>query len=246
MMSKIYAYSRARSNSDSSRGIVGRGIAMQETGRDLSNTIATTATNSATIRTTAPTLRQSISRISDADNGSTSSEANISRISLSRGGSGSRGEGGKCGAHTTRPPPTVTPIAAPGQQTGLMVTPILPKSVFRVFMGSAARGIFLREKTLTSPASHSRRERFSLQSSPPKPDRVEEKTGFRSFGPAPTVVTEGLRTRPWPFTLRAEPAISFGGPVAKEKSSPCYTPKMANDGEPVEKAIIWLLCRTPL
>ena len=36
MMSKIYAENLARSNSDSSRGIAGRGVAMQATGRDLS------------------------------------------------------------------------------------------------------------------------------------------------------------------------------------------------------------------
>ena len=37
MMSKIYADNLARSSSDSSRGIVGRGVVMQATGRDLSN-----------------------------------------------------------------------------------------------------------------------------------------------------------------------------------------------------------------
>ena len=51
------------------------------------------------------------------------------------GGSSSRGEGGKCCANTTRPPPTVKSIAAPGQQSGLTVTPTLPKSVLRVFCG---------------------------------------------------------------------------------------------------------------
>ena len=36
MLSKIYADNLARSNSDSSRGIAGRGVAMQAMGRDLS------------------------------------------------------------------------------------------------------------------------------------------------------------------------------------------------------------------
>ena len=36
IMSKIYADNLARSHSDSSRGIAGRGVAMQATGRDLS------------------------------------------------------------------------------------------------------------------------------------------------------------------------------------------------------------------
>ena len=39
MMSKIYADNLARSHSDSSRGIAGRGIAMRATGRDLSKII---------------------------------------------------------------------------------------------------------------------------------------------------------------------------------------------------------------
>ena len=38
MMSKIYAGNLAHSNSNSSRGITGRGVATQATGRDLSNT----------------------------------------------------------------------------------------------------------------------------------------------------------------------------------------------------------------
>ena len=45
--------------------------------------IATTPKSSATTRTTAPTLRQSVSKISDTDNGSTSSSVDISRISRS-------------------------------------------------------------------------------------------------------------------------------------------------------------------
>ena len=60
--------------------------------------------------------------------------------------------------------------------------------------------------------------------------RVEEK-GARPSGPVSTAVTGGWRTRPWPFTPRAEPIISFGGPVAEE------TFGMANDEEPGEKAL---------
>ena len=150
MMSKIDAENLVHSNSDSSRGIAGRGVTI------------TTATSSVAIRTIAPILRQS-----SADNGSTSSEADISRISRSRGGSSARGERGKCGAHNTRLLPTATPIAASGRQTGSTSTPISPKSVLRVFLGSAARGIFVCETTSTrSSAFHSQRERSSPQVSP--------------------------------------------------------------------------------
>ena len=172
MMSKIYADNLARSNFDSSRGTAGRGIAMQATGRDLSKIIITTATSSTTTRTTAPTSRQPITRIGDADNGTTSSEAGINRISRSRTDSSSRGERGKCGAHITRPSSTTTPIAAPRRQTGSTATPTSPKSVLRAFLGSAVRGTSLYEMTPTrSPESHSWRERSSLRLSPPKLER---------------------------------------------------------------------------
>ena len=65
----------------------------------------------------------------------------------------------------------------------------------------------------------------------PSKARVEEK-GARPFDPVSTAATEGWRTRPWPFTPRAEQAISFGGPVAEE------TFGMANDEESVEKALM--------
>ena len=50
--------------------------------------------------------------------------------------------------------------------------------------------------------------------------------------------TKGWRTRPWPFTPRAEQDISLGGPLAEENSNRCYTFRMANDEEPVEKAFM--------
>ena len=65
----------------------------------------------------------------------------------------------------------------------------------------------------------------------PAKARVEEEEP-RPFGPVSTAATEGWRTRPWPFTLRAEQAISFEGPVAEESF------EMANDEDPVEKALM--------
>ena len=66
----------------------------------------------------------------------------------------------------------------------------------------------------------------------PAKARVEEEKGARPFGPVLTAATEGWRTRPWPFTPRAEQVIYFGGPVAEE------TFGMANDEEPIEKALM--------
>ena len=67
----------------------------------------------------------------------------------------------------------------------------------------------------------------------PAKARVEEKRA-RPFGPVSTAATEGWRTRPWPFTLRAGQAISIRGPAAEK------TFGMANDEEPVEKALMAL------
>ena len=72
----------------------------------------------------------------------------------------------------------------------------------------------------------------------PTKAREEEEKGTRPFGLVSTAPTKGWQTRPWPFTPRAEQAISFGGPVAEEKSNLCYTFRMANDEEPVEKAVM--------
>ena len=86
IISKIYTDNLARSNSDSSE--VPRDVASpcRRRGRTSATQNVTAAKSSATIRVTAPTLRQSASRISDADNASTSSEAGINHISRSRGG----------------------------------------------------------------------------------------------------------------------------------------------------------------
>ena len=72
----------------------------------------------------------------------------------------------------------------------------------------------------------------------PAKARLEEEKGARPFGSFSTTATEARRPRPWPFTPRAEKAISFGEPVAGETSNLCYTFGMANDEEPVEKALM--------
>ena len=71
----------------------------------------------------------------------------------------------------------------------------------------------------------------------PAKARVEEEV-TRPFDPIPTAATERWRTHPWSFTPRTEPVISFGGPIAEEKSNLCYTLKVANDEEPIEKTLM--------
>ena len=59
---------------------------------------------------------------------------------------------------------------------------------------------------------------------------MEEK-GAQPSDPVSTAATGGWETCPWSFTPRAEPIISFGGPLAEK------TFGMANDEETVEKAL---------
>ena len=169
MMSKIYADNLARSNSDSSRGIAGSGVAMQVTGWDLSeinchycNKFGHYKNDCADFKAAHRQNRRRRQRHHKQRGGHQPDQPKPGGQQQQRGG-------GKCGAHITRIPPTTTPISTPRRQTNSTVTPTSPKSVLRVFLGSSGRGISLYEMTSTrSPASHSWRERSSLRLSPPK------------------------------------------------------------------------------
>ena len=169
MMSKIYADNFARSHSESSIGIAGRGVAMQATRRDLSKINCYYCNKFGHYKDDCADFKVAHHQNWRRRQRPTSNEADTNRISRSRADSSSRGEGGKCSANITRPPPTTTPIAAPRQQTGSTATPTSPKSILRAFLGSEVRGTALCEMTPTrSPAPHSPRERSSLRLSPPK------------------------------------------------------------------------------
>ena len=71
----------------------------------------------------------------------------------------------------------------------------------------------------------------------PADAQVEEENRAWPFGPAPIAATEDC-TRPWPFTPCAEPTISFVGPVAREMSNLCHMFGIADNEEPVEKALM--------
>ena len=88
-----------------------------------------------------------------------------------------------------------------------------------------------------SPALHSRRERSSLQPSPPQDEWRRRRKGPDHLAQPRQQRRRGVNL-PWPFTPRAESAISFGGPVAEERSDLHCTFGMANDEEPVEKALM--------
>ena len=197
-----------------------------------------TTSSSATTRTTAPNLRQSISRISDADDGNTSSEADISRISRSRGGSSSRGRGGGGWSSyyktTTHNDADCHARPATGLNGNAHFTQVRLPSVLGICSSwDFSVGDDSDEKPCISISA-----REVQPATEPTKAREEEEKGTLPFGLASTAPTKGWQTRPWPFTPRAEQVISFGGPVAEEKSNLCYTFRMANDEEPVEKAVM--------
>ena len=165
-MTKSYADNLACSNSDLSRGIAGGVVAVQMTERDFSNInchYCNTFGHYENEFADFMAVRQQNQRRRQRQYKQRCGHQPQPR------GSSSRGEEGKCGAITTRPPPTARLFAAPGQQVGLTATLTSPKSVLREFLESEAFGIFLCKTTpMRSPAPHSRREKPSLQPSPPK------------------------------------------------------------------------------
>ena len=126
MISKIYADNLARSNSDSSRGIAERGVAMQATGRVLSTInchycikFGHYKNDCADFKAVHHQNRRCRQWHHKQRGGHQPDQPKPGRQQKYRGG-------GKCGAHTTRLPPTATSIAAPGRQTSLPATATAP------------------------------------------------------------------------------------------------------------------------
>ena len=147
MMSKIYTDNLACSNSNSSRGIAGRGVAMQAIGPDLSNLNCHDYNKFGHYKNDCNEFKAVNQQNQRRRRRLHKQRGGHQPHQPKPGGQQQQGGGGGGGTHTTRPPPTTTPTATPGQQTGLMATPISLESVFRAFPGSAARGISLSEMT---------------------------------------------------------------------------------------------------
>ena len=140
MMSKIYADNLARSHSDSSRGIAGRGVAVQATGRDLSKISCHYCNKFGHYK----------NDCADSEGAHHHNRRRRQRHHKQRGGHQPdqpkpRGQqqqrGGEqmwCSHHKST---TTTLIAAPRRQAGSTATPTSSKSVLRAFLGSAARGV---------------------------------------------------------------------------------------------------------
>ena len=167
-MPKTYAGNLARSNSNSSKGIAGRGVTIQATERDLSNTKCHYCSKFGHYKNDFAdfkVVRQQDQRRRQRQH----KQRGGHQLHQPKPGAEHQQKGrGKvcCSYHRT----TSDANCCSGRQTSPTATPTSPKSVLRVFLGSAARGFFMCEMNPTrSPESHSRRERSSLQRNPPKP-----------------------------------------------------------------------------
>ena len=68
----------------------------------------------------------------------------------------------------------------------------------------------------------------------PAKARVEEEKGTRPFGPVRAAATKGWRTRPWPFTPRAEP--SPRKPEQRRRRGPAIWPGFDSSDGGVENS----------
>ena len=276
MMSKIYADNLARSNSDSSRGIAGRGVAMQATGRDLSkinchycNKFGHYKNDCADFKAAHQQNGQRRQRQHKQRGGHQPDQPKPGVQYQQRGGGAmwctyhkttshndadcrarlANGLNGNAHFAQVRLP-SVSGICSswdlpmPDDSNEKPCISFLAREVRPVAKPTNAR---VKEEKGARPfgavltaATEGWRTRpwpFIPRAEPqsatkPAKTRVEKEKEARPFGLVSTAATEGWRTRPWSFTPRAEQAIYFEGLVAEE------TLGMANDEEPVEKALM--------
>ena len=232
MMSKVYADNLARSNSDSSRGIAGRGVAMQATGRDLSRIDCYYCNKFGHFKNDCADFKAAHYQNWRRRQRQHKQRGRHQPDKPKPGGQHHQRGGGQmwCSYHKTTihndADCRVTP--ANGFNGNAHFAQVRPPSVPGI---CSSWDLPVRDDSDEKPCI-SFLAREVQPSAKPAKSRVEEEKGARPFGPVLTAVTEGWRTRPWPFTPRAEEVISFGGPVAEE------TFGMTNDEEPVEKALM--------
>ena len=205
MMSKIYADNLARSSSDSSRGIAGRGITMQATGRDLSkincyycNKFGHYKNDCAGFKTAHHQNRRHRQRHPKQKGGHQPDQPKPGRQQQQRG----RGQMW-CSYHKTTIHSDVDCRTRPANwpNGSAHFAQVLPPSVSRVCSSWDLSG---RDDSNEKPCVWFLAREVQPATKPAKA-RVEEEKGTRPFGPVQTGATEGRRTHPWPFTPRAEP-----------------------------------------
>ena len=234
MMSKIYADNLARSHSDSSRGIAGRGVAMQAMGRDLSNINCYYCNKFGHYKNNCTDLKAARHQNRRRRQRQHKQRGRHQPDQSKPGGQQQQRGGGQmwCSYHktTTHNDANYRATPANGPNGNAHFAQVRSPSVPGICSSWDLPG---RDASDEKPYISFLTREVQPAAKPAKA-RVEEKNGARPFGPVKTAVTEGWRTRPWSFTLRAERAISFEGLVAEESFG------MANDAEPVKKALMAL------
>ena len=207
MMSKIYADNLARSHSDSSRGIAGRGVAMQATGRDLSkinryycNKFGHYKNDCANFKAVHHPNRRCRQRHYKQRGGQQPDQPKPSEQPQQRGGGQMR-----CSYHktTTHNDADCRATPANGLNGNAHFTHVRPPSVPGI---CSSWGLPVRDYSEEKPCISFKAREVQPAAKPAKAP-VEEEKGARPFGPVQTAATEGWRTRPWPFTPHAEPQL---------------------------------------
>ena len=238
MMSKTYTDNLARSNSDSSRGIAGRGVAMQSIGPDLSSINCPDYNKFGHYKNDCTEFKAVYQQNQRRRRRQHKQRGGHQPHQTKPGGQQQQRGGGEIWYSfyktTTHNDADYHARPANGLNGNAHFTQVRLPSVPGI---CSSWDFSVGDDSVEKPCiSISARE--VQPATEPTKAREEEEKGTRPFGLVLTAPTKGWRTRPWPFTPRAEQAISFGGPVAEEKSNLCYTFRMANDEEPVEKAVM--------
>ena len=227
MISKIYTDNLACSNSDSSRSIARRGVAMQATGRDLSNINCYYCKKFGRYKNVCAdfdVVRQQNQRRTRKQHKQRGGHQ--PHQPKPRGQQQQRG-GGKnwCSyRRTSTHSDAECRTRAENRLNGnVRFTQVRPLSVPGI---CSSRDLLVRDNSDEKPCI-SFLARYVQPATKSAKARVEEETGARPFDPVSTAASEGWRTRRWPLTPRAEPTISFVGPVGEE------TFGMVNDEESV-------------
>ena len=209
MTSEIYADSLTRSHCDSSRGIAGRGVAMQATGRDLSKINCHYCNKFGHYKNVCADFKAAHRQNGRRRQRHHKQRGGHEPDQPKPGGQQQQRGGGQmwCSYNKTTTHNAADCRATPanGLNGSAHFAQARLPSVSRICSSWDLLGRDdFDEKPRISSLAREVQPAAKLAKA-----RVEEEKGARPFGPISTATTEGWRTRPWPFTPRAEiqPAI---------------------------------------
>ena len=204
MMSKVYADNLARSHSDSSRGIAGRGVAMQATGRDLGKINCYYCNKSDHYKNDCADFK-AVHQQNGRRRQRQYKQRGVHQLDQSKAGRQhqQRGGGQMWSSYyktTTHNDADCRARSANGLNGNAHFAQVRPPGVPGI---CSSWDLPVRDDSDEKPCISFLAKEVQPATKPSKA-RVEEK-GARPFGPVSTAATEGWRIRPWPFTPRVEP-----------------------------------------